>query len=133
MHNLFWCSSFQRLGQLLTNKNLKSSVFVFPVIYLLTVVALILAGNKQVKGLNLEAVIFSLAIGLLISNSFQTAGLVPGGAFYGVVRKDWIGAIGNQCNLLGYFEGRFTGIDSGIGRGNQCVVLCLLALQEIKG
>ena len=59
---------FSVLAATLTNKGLKSSVFVFPIIYLLTVVALILAGNKQVKGLNLEAVIFSLAIGLLISN-----------------------------------------------------------------
>lgn len=59
---------FSAIGAKLTNKSIKSSLFVFPVIYLLTVIALILAGNKQVKGLNLEAVIFSLAIGLLISN-----------------------------------------------------------------
>jgi uncharacterized integral membrane protein (TIGR00698 family) len=65
---------FSTLGAVLTSKNLKSAVFVFPFIYLLTVVALILAGNKLVKGLNLEAVIFSLAIGLLISNLFKLPG-----------------------------------------------------------
>lgn len=40
----------------------------FPLVYMLTVVALILAGNSGIKALNLEAVIFSLIIGLLISN-----------------------------------------------------------------
>ncbi|MBA4054698.1 MAG: putative sulfate exporter family transporter [Marivirga sp.] len=55
-------------GALLTNKPLKNSVIVFPVVYVLTVFALILAGNSEVKALNLEAVIFSLAIGLLIGN-----------------------------------------------------------------
>ncbi len=62
---------FSFLGALLTNKGLKSSILTFPIIYLLTVVALILAGNKHVKGLNLEAVIFSLSIGLLIGNTFK--------------------------------------------------------------
>jgi len=62
---------FSVLGALLTGKSIKYSVLVFPVIYLLTLIALILAGNKEVKGLNLEAVIFSLAIGLLIGNTVQ--------------------------------------------------------------
>jgi len=42
----------------------------FPVVYMLTVVALILAGNTFLKNWNLEAVIFSLSIGLAISNFF---------------------------------------------------------------
>ncbi len=62
---------FSALGALLTNKPLKPALFVFPVIYLLTVVALILAGNKHVKSFNLEAVIFSLAIGLIVSNTIK--------------------------------------------------------------
>lgn len=63
--------AFSLLGGLLTGKNLKSFVIALPIIYLLTVVALILAGNKQIKGLGLEAVIFSLAIGLLIGNTMK--------------------------------------------------------------
>lgn len=59
------------LGALLTNKPIKNSLAVFPVVYGLTVIALILAGNSEVKALNLEAVIFSLAIGLLIGNVFH--------------------------------------------------------------
>jgi len=59
------------LSGVLTNKKIKPSVFVFPTIYLLTVIALVLAGNKQVKAINLEAVIFSLSIGLLIGNFFK--------------------------------------------------------------
>ena len=62
---------FAVLGAFLTNKPLKTYVVAFPVIYILTVIALIVAGNAQVKALNLEAVIFSLAIGLFIGNVFN--------------------------------------------------------------
>jgi len=41
------------------------------VVYLLTTLALILAGNSFLKDWNLEAVIFSLTIGLLIRNFFS--------------------------------------------------------------
>jgi uncharacterized integral membrane protein (TIGR00698 family) len=56
------------IGAFLTNKSVKSLLLAFPVLYLLSVVALILAGNNQLKQLNLEAVLFSLGIGLLVSN-----------------------------------------------------------------
>lgn len=42
----------------------------FPIIFTLTTIALILAGNAFLKNWNLEAVIFSLSIGLIISNFF---------------------------------------------------------------
>jgi uncharacterized integral membrane protein (TIGR00698 family) len=61
--------SFALLGAWLTNKSVKNMAIVFPVVYILTIVALILAGNSEVKALNLEAVIFSLGIGLLIGNT----------------------------------------------------------------
>jgi len=56
------------LGAWLTGKSIKSALLTFPVVYILTIIALILAGNSQVKALNLEAVIFSLTIGLIIGN-----------------------------------------------------------------
>ncbi|MEJ7560716.1 MAG: putative sulfate exporter family transporter [Pedobacter sp.] len=56
------------LGAVLTGKSLVANFKTFPVVYMLTIVALILAGNRQVKALNLEAVIFSLTIGLIIGN-----------------------------------------------------------------
>ena len=56
------------LGAMLTGRSLPGTLKTFPIVYILTVVALILTGNSQVKALNLEAVIFSLAIGLLIGN-----------------------------------------------------------------
>jgi uncharacterized integral membrane protein (TIGR00698 family) len=59
------------LGALLTGKSVKAFVIGFPAVYILTIVALIIAGNEQVKALNLEAVIFSLSIGLLIGNLFK--------------------------------------------------------------
>jgi len=60
---------FAVLGSWITHKNIKSTIIAFPIIYLLTTIALLLAGNKEIKGLNLEAVIFSLAIGLMVSNT----------------------------------------------------------------
>lgn len=58
------------LGTLLIRKPLKNTLIVFPLVFGLTVIALILSGNNEVKALNLEAVIFSLAIGLIIGNVF---------------------------------------------------------------
>lgn len=59
------------VGSLLTAKPVRSLLIVFPTVYLLTTIALIIAGNATMKGLNLEAVIFSLSIGLLIGNLFR--------------------------------------------------------------
>lgn len=59
------------LGALLTGKPLKHFIIVFPVVYVITLFALLLAGNSQIKNLNLEAVIFSLSLGLLIGNIFK--------------------------------------------------------------
>lgn len=59
------------LGALLTGKSIVGNLKTFPIVYILTIVALVLAGNAQVKALNLEAVIFSLAIGLAIGNFFK--------------------------------------------------------------
>lgn len=59
------------LGALITGRNIKSFSITFIVIYLLTLLALVLAGNKTVKDYNLEAVIFSLLIGLIIGNTFK--------------------------------------------------------------
>ncbi|MEL1254016.1 putative sulfate exporter family transporter [Flavobacterium sp. DGU38] len=55
----------------LIGKSVKNFLLGFPIVYLLTVFALIIAGNTFIKGLNLEAVIFSLAIGLAIGNFFK--------------------------------------------------------------
>lgn len=59
---------FAVAGTLLAGKSLKSILLGFPVVFILTLGALLLAGNKTLKDLNLEAVIFSLGIGLLIGN-----------------------------------------------------------------
>ncbi|RZF58357.1 putative sulfate exporter family transporter [Sphingobacterium corticibacterium] len=59
------------VGALLLGKPLKPLLVVFPFIFVLTIFALVLAGNSTVQEYNLEAVIFSLGIGLLISNFFK--------------------------------------------------------------
>jgi uncharacterized integral membrane protein (TIGR00698 family) len=56
------------VGLYLTGKSIKTIYTVFPIVFALTTLALIIAGNKQVKDINLEAVIFSLTLGLLIGN-----------------------------------------------------------------
>ena len=58
------------LGAMLVGKSVKNFLLGFPIVYILTVTALIIAGNTTIKGLNLEAVIFSLIIGLSIGNFF---------------------------------------------------------------
>jgi uncharacterized integral membrane protein (TIGR00698 family) len=76
--NLKWLS-FQFLfvfvialtGSWLTGKPVKSFAIVFPCIYIITIAAIVVAGNQQVKALNLEAVIFSLFFGLVIGNIFK--------------------------------------------------------------
>jgi uncharacterized integral membrane protein (TIGR00698 family) len=62
---------FSVLAALFTNKPLQSVVKVFPVLFLISISAMIIAGNSTVKGINLEAVIFSLVIGLIIGNFFR--------------------------------------------------------------
>ncbi|MFZ0597070.1 MAG: putative sulfate exporter family transporter [Flavobacterium sp.] len=63
--------SIGTLGAFLIGKSVKYFLLGFPIVYILTVIALIIAGNTEIKGLNLEAVIFSLIIGLAIGNLFQ--------------------------------------------------------------
>jgi len=65
---------FAALGAWITNKSVKHMVLAFPVIFFLTLIALVIAGNDQVQSLNLEAVIFSLAIGLLVGNTMRLPG-----------------------------------------------------------
>jgi uncharacterized integral membrane protein (TIGR00698 family) len=58
-------------GVVMIGKSLIHFLLGFPAVYLLTIVALVLTGNSSMKELNLEAVIFSLVIGLLIGNLFK--------------------------------------------------------------
>lgn len=59
------------LGVLLTGGKLGSFLKGFPLLFLLTLSAQVLAGNGFVKSLNLEAVIFSLLLGLIIRQVFE--------------------------------------------------------------
>jgi uncharacterized integral membrane protein (TIGR00698 family) len=63
-----WVILAGAVGAYLTGKKTFHFFFQFSVIYLISLLAVIIAGNQQVKGLNLEAVIFSLSFGLLIGN-----------------------------------------------------------------
>lgn len=63
--------AFAILGFLLLKRSVRNLLIVFPVIYFITILALVLTGNSTVRSLNLEAVIFSLGLGLLIGNIFR--------------------------------------------------------------
>ncbi|WP_029273013.1 YeiH family protein [Flavobacterium sp. KJJ] len=63
--------SIGTVGAFLIGKSIKYFLFTFPIVYFLTLIALILAGNSAIKSINLEAVIFSLIIGLAIGNFFK--------------------------------------------------------------
>lgn len=64
----FYFGILGSLAALLIGKSVRNFALIFPVLYALTLLALICAGNSFVKEYNLEAVIFSLAIGLCIGN-----------------------------------------------------------------
>jgi uncharacterized integral membrane protein (TIGR00698 family) len=59
------------LGAWLTGRPIRNFVVMFPVVYLISVIAMVLTGNAQVEALNLEAVIFSLTLGLILGNFFK--------------------------------------------------------------
>lgn len=59
---------FSIIAAFVTNKPVLPSLKAFPVLYLISFAAFLLEGNKGIKSVNLEAVIFSLSIGLLIGN-----------------------------------------------------------------
>ncbi|TPG34054.1 YeiH family protein [Flavobacterium pectinovorum] len=63
--------SIGTIGAFLIGKSVKNFLLGFPIVYILTILALTIAGNTTIKGLNLEAVIFSLIIGLAIGNFFK--------------------------------------------------------------
>ncbi|OXB24782.1 sulfate transporter [Flavobacterium tructae] len=58
------------LGAFLIGKSVKNFLLGFPIVYVLTIFALVISGNTTIKDLNLEAVIFSLIIGLCLGNFF---------------------------------------------------------------
>ncbi|TKC01426.1 YeiH family protein [Pedobacter cryotolerans] len=59
------------LGALAMGRPIKKLLVVVPVVYILTIIALIISGSASMRSLNLEGVIFSLGIGLAISNFFR--------------------------------------------------------------
>lgn len=61
---------FSILALAIAGKPLKDSIKVFPLLYIISILALLLEGNGTIRSINLEAVIFSLSMGLLIGNFF---------------------------------------------------------------
>ena len=59
------------LAGVLTGKRAKTVAASFPVVFVLTLLAMVVSGNKFLKDWGFETVIFSLLIGLFISNVFS--------------------------------------------------------------
>lgn len=72
LQNIFFQFAFAYalvvVGAAVTGKPVRDQLLGFPFVFLLTIGALLLAGNKFLNDLGLEAVIFSLLIGLLVGN-----------------------------------------------------------------
>lgn len=59
------------IGAVVTGKPIRPQLLGFPIVFILTLGALLLSGNDFLNGLGLETVIFSLVIGLLVGNIFK--------------------------------------------------------------
>lgn len=59
------------IGAVITGKSVALHIRSFPVVFGLTIIALVLSGNAQLNDLGLETVIFSLMIGLTVGNLFK--------------------------------------------------------------
>ncbi|MFB3388163.1 hypothetical protein [Flavobacterium sp. LAR06] len=94
--------SIGTLGAFLIGKSVKYFLLVFPLVYFLTAIALIIAGNTEIKALNLEAVIFSLIIGLAIGNFFKLPEWFRSALSTEVFVKIGLVFIGNQRNFFRY-------------------------------
>ncbi len=70
---------FAAIGAWLMGKSLRSLVVSFPAIFLLSMVAQFIASSGSMKNLGLETVLFSLLIGLFISNVLRTPGWLEAG------------------------------------------------------
>lgn len=62
---------FVLLAFLLKGTAIKNMIYSFSVVFVITIFALIIGGNSTLKSWGLESVIFSLLIGLFISNSIK--------------------------------------------------------------
>lgn len=68
LYQLLFVLGISAIGFVLSGKSLKYLFAGFTVLYILTIFATIIVGSAQVRSMNLEAVIISLSVGLLISN-----------------------------------------------------------------
>ncbi|MEJ0029164.1 MAG: putative sulfate exporter family transporter [Bacteroidota bacterium] len=59
------------LATVLQRKPIVSFLKMFPLVFMISFIAQMIAANKTIKGLGLEAVIFSLVFGLIIGNTFK--------------------------------------------------------------
>lgn len=59
------------IGAFVTGKPVKAVLKTFPILYFVTMLASVIGGNAALGNLGLETVIFSLLLGLLISNLFR--------------------------------------------------------------
>ncbi|MBU3714522.1 MAG: putative sulfate exporter family transporter [Ferruginibacter sp.] len=70
-YQFLWVAISGVIAAYLSGKKVLPFLLQFTFIWLISITAIIIAGNKQIKAVNLEAVIFSLSIGLIIGNVFR--------------------------------------------------------------
>ena len=70
---------FAAIGSWLMGKTLKALLLSFPVIFILSMLAQFIASSGSMKNLGLETVLFSMLIGLFISNVLRAPGWLKDG------------------------------------------------------
>lgn len=87
------------IGAVITGKSVALHIRSFPVVFGLTIIALVLSGNAQLNDLGLETVIFSLMIGLTVGNLFKLP-VAQGFPKRRISRKNRIGFIGYTGDIF---------------------------------
>ena len=124
---------FAIAGTVLTGKSLRAILLGFPVVFALTLGALLLAGNKTLKDLNLEAVIFSLAIGLLIGNLFKLPDWLRASLSTELFVKIGLVLLGTSVIFGDVLKAGSLGLIQALVVVLSVWYFCILGLQKIKG
>ena len=120
------------LAAIISGKPVKDFLVIFPLIYFLTVIALIIAGNSAVKNWNLEAVIFSLVIGLIIGNFFKLPDWFRKALSKELFVKIGLVLLGTGIIFTDILTAGSRGIDTSPGGCAGRMVFCLVALQKAE-
>lgn len=118
-------------GIYISGRPVKSFLAGFPLVYLLTMIALVITGNRQMQSLNLEAVIFALAIGLVIGNVFRLPQWLKDSLSTELFVKIGLVLLGTTRYFFRRDQNRIAGFVAGVRGSSGGMEFCLLDLQTV--